>query len=105
MNKFSPTPYMEMNPDAAKKLGIAHMGYARLISRRGDAVVMVQLTQRVPPNMVFIPFHFHECVNRLTIGLLDPHSRQPAFKQCAVKLEPAQCQQTAAVVNAEARTF
>jgi assimilatory nitrate reductase catalytic subunit len=105
MNKFSPTPYMEMNPDAAKKLGIAHMGYARLISRRGDAVVMVQLTQRVPPNMVFIPFHFHECVNRLTIGLLDPHSRQPAFKQCAVKLEPAQCQLEAAVVNAEARTF
>ena len=105
LNKFSPTPYMEMNPDSAKKFGIEHMGYARLISRRGDAVVMVQLTQRVPPNMVFIPFHFHECVNRLTIGLLDPHSRQPAFKQCAVKLEPAQCQQTAAVVNAEARTF
>ncbi|TCV81051.1 molybdopterin oxidoreductase family protein [Sulfurirhabdus autotrophica] len=105
MNKFSPTPYMEMNPDAAKKLGIEHMGYARLISRRGDAVVMVQLTQRVPPNMAFIPFHFHECVNRLTLGLLDPHSRQPAFKQCAVKIEPAVCQQTAASTNVASRTF
>ena len=105
MNKFSPTPYMEMNPDAAKKLGIEHMGYARLISRRGDAVVMVQLTQRVPPNMAFIPFHFHECVNRLTLGLLDPHSRQPAFKQCAVKIEPAVCQQTAASTNVASRTY
>jgi predicted molibdopterin-dependent oxidoreductase YjgC len=105
MNKFSPTPYMEMNPDSAKKLGIQHMGYARLISRRGDGVVMVQLTQRVPPNMVFIPFHFHECVNRLTLGLLDPHSRQPAFKQCAVKIEPAACQQSAAVVNADSRSY
>jgi len=104
-NKFSPTPYMEMNPDAARRLGIEHMSYARLTSRRGDAVVLVQLTQRVPPDMVFIPFHFHECVNRLTLGLLDPHSRQPAFKQCAVKIEPAFDQRAAAAANVAARPF
>jgi len=105
INKFSPTPYMEMNPDSAKELGITHSGYARLTSRRSDAVVMVQLTQRVPPNMVFIPFHFYECVNRLTLGLLDPHSRQPAFKQCAVKVEAIKNQDSAAVRNKAARTY
>jgi predicted molibdopterin-dependent oxidoreductase YjgC len=105
VNKFSPTPYMEMNPDAAARLNIPHMSYARLISRRGDAVVMVQHTQRVPPDMVFIPFHFHECVNRLTLGLLDPYSRQPAFKQCSVKIEPAPNQQAAAAANVAARSF
>ena len=105
LNKFSPTPYMEMNPDAAAELGIEHGSYARLTSRRGDAVVMVQTTHRVPPNMVFIPFHFHECVNRLTLGLLDPHSRQPAFKQSAVKIEPVEDQTSAAVRNAAARTY
>jgi assimilatory nitrate reductase catalytic subunit len=105
VNKFSPTPYMEMNPDSAKRLGIGHMTYARLVSRRGDAVVLVQLTQRVAPNMVFIPFHFHECVNRLTLGLLDPHSRQPAFKQCSVRIEPASNQRSAAAANVAARTF
>ena len=105
LNKFSPTPYMEMNPDAAYELGIEHGSYARLISRRGDAVVMVQLTQRIAPNMIFIPFHFHECVNRLTLGLLDPHSRQPAFKQCAVSIEPAQHQSHAARRNAMVRAF
>lgn len=104
LNKFSPTPYMEMNPDAAAKLGIAHQSYVRLASRRGDAVVMVQLTQRVPRNMVFIPFHFHDCVNRVSLGLLDPHSRQPAFKQCAVRIEPVD-QQLAAELNAERRAF
>ena len=104
-NKFSPTPYMEMNPDSAKALGIKHMTYARLASRRGDAVVLVQLTQRVPRNMVFIPFHFHECVNRVSLGLLDPHSRQPAFKQCAVRIERVAQQQAAAVTNKAARTF
>jgi assimilatory nitrate reductase catalytic subunit len=105
LNKFSPTPYMEMNPDAARKLGIEHMSYARLVSRRGDAVVLAQLTQRVPPNMIFIPFHFHECVNRLTLGLLDPYSRQPAFKQCAVRVEPAPDQKQAAAANVAARSY
>jgi assimilatory nitrate reductase catalytic subunit len=104
-NKFSPTPYMEMNPDAAAALGIEHSSYARLTSRRGDAVVMVQCTQRVPRDMVFIPFHYHECVNRLSLGLLDPHSRQPAYKQCAVNIEPIADQQAAAVRNLAARAF
>jgi len=103
-NKFSPTPYMEMNPDAAAELGIEHQSYVRVVSRRGDAVVMVQLTQRIPRDMVFIPFHFHDCVNRLTLGLLDPYSRQPAFKQNAVRIEQVD-QQEAALRNLEAREF
>ena len=103
-NKFSPTAYMEMNPDAALEIGIEHMSYVRLTSRRGDAVVMVQLTQRVAKNMVFIPFHFHDCVNRLTLGLLDPYSRQPAFKQCSVKIQPID-QAEAARLNVERRKF
>jgi assimilatory nitrate reductase catalytic subunit len=103
-NKYSPTPYMEMNPDAAQELGIEHQSYVRLVSRRGDAVVMVQLTQRVGRDMLFVPFHFHDCVNRLTLGLLDPHSRQPAFKQNAVRVELID-QQEAARLNLERRAF
>ena len=104
-NKFSPTPYMEMNPDAAAELGVEHGSYARLTSRRGDAVVMVQCTQRVSRDMVFIPFHFHECVNRLSLGLLDPHSRQPAYKQCAINIEAVADQAAAAERNRTARAF
>jgi len=104
LNKFSPTPYMEMNPDAARELGVAHQSYVRIASRRGDAVVMVQLTQRVSRNMVFIPFHFYDCVNRVSLGLLDPHSRQPAFKQCAIRIEPID-QEMAGHLNVERRGF
>jgi assimilatory nitrate reductase catalytic subunit len=104
INKFSPTPYMEINPDAAQQLGLEQGEYVRAVSRRGDAVVMVQLTHRVPPDMVFIPFHYHDCVNRLTLGLLDPYSRQPAFKQCSVKIEPVD-QAQAAQLNLERRAF
>ncbi len=104
MNKYSPTPYMEINPDAAEELGLENSKYVRLVSRRGDAVVMAQLTHRVPKNMVFIPFHFHDCVNRLTLGLLDPYSRQPAFKQNSVRIEHID-QDQAARLNVEMRTF
>ncbi|MGJ8686793.1 MAG: molybdopterin oxidoreductase family protein, partial [Spongiibacteraceae bacterium] len=104
LNKFSPTPYMEMNPDSAREQGVEHQSYVRLVSKRGDAVVMVQLTQRVPPNMLFIPMHYHDCVNRLSLGLLDPYSRQPAFKQCAVKIEKID-QAEAAKLNVERRAF
>jgi assimilatory nitrate reductase catalytic subunit len=104
-NKFSPTPYMEMNPDAAAELGVVHGSYARLVSRRGDAVVLVQCTQRVPRDMVFVPFHYHDCVNRVSLGLLDPHSRQPAFKQCAIRVEPIADQDAAAALNRAARAY
>ncbi len=104
-NKFSPTPYMEMNPDAAARLGVRHGEYARLVSRRGDAIVMVQTTQRMAPDMVFVPFHYHDCVNRLSLGLLDPYSRQPAYKQSAVKVERIVDQKAAAVRNKAARAY
>ena len=104
-NKYSPIPFMEMNPDAAIELNIQHQSYVRCVSKRGDAIVMVMLTQRVPKNMVFIPFHYHDCVNRLTLGLLDPHSRQPAYKQSAVMIEPIEDQEAAAQMSMERRAF
>ena len=104
-NKFSPTAYMEMNPQAAYQLGIIHGSYARVVSRRGYAIVMVQCTERIAPDAVFIPFHFHECVNRVSLGLLDPHSRQPAYKQAAVKIEAIADQCAAAKENVAARAY
>lgn len=104
-NKFSPIPFVEINPDAAAELGIRHQEYVRCVSRRGDALAMAMLTQRVPRDMVFIPFHFFDCVNRLTLGLLDPHSRQPAFKQSAVRIERVADQSAAARLCIEARNY
>jgi len=104
-NKFSPIPFIEINPDLAAELGIARGEYVRLVSRRGDAVAMAQPTQRVPKNMVFLPFHFFDCANRLTLGLLDPHSRQPAYKQSAVRIEKIADQPAAARLSMEMRKF
>ncbi|MDP6968377.1 MAG: nitrate reductase [Gammaproteobacteria bacterium] len=104
-NKFSPIPFIEINPDAAIELNVKDGDYVRLVSRRSDAVVMAKYTQRVAKNAVFLPFHFHDCANRLTLGLLDPYSRQPAYKQQAVRIEPMVDQQAAAKLSMEMRKF
>ncbi len=104
-NKYSPIPFIEINPDLAFELGIKRGEYVRLVSRRSDAVVMATPTHRVPKNMVFLPFHFHDCANRLTLGLLDPHSRQPAYKQSAIRIERLEDQDAAALLSKEMRTF
>ncbi len=104
-NKFSPIPFIEINPDAAAELGIRRGEYVRLVSRRGDAIAMAMPTGRVPRNLVFLPFHFHDCANRLTLGLLDPHSRQPAYKQSAVRIEVIADQRAAARLSREMRSF
>ena len=104
-NKYSPIPFIEINPDLASELGIQRGEYVRLVSRRSDAIVMATPTQRVPKNMVFLPFHFHDCANRLTLGLLDPHSRQPAYKQSAIRIERLDDQQAAAKLSMEMRAF
>ena len=96
---------MEMNPDAAVELGVNSGEYVGCVSRRGDAIVMVQMTHRVPRNMVFIPFHYHDCVNRLTLGLLDPHSRQPAYKQSSIRIELVEDQLAAAKISLQRRAF
>lgn len=40
----------------------------------------------IRPDTVFAPFHWGgaACINRLTNPELDPHSRMPSFKVCAV---------------------
>lgn len=104
-NKFSPIPFIEINPGLAAETGVNNGDYVRLISRRSDAIVMAKFTNRVGKNMVFLPFHFHDCANRLTLGLLDPHSRQPAYKQQAIRIEAIADQQSAAKLSMEMRAF
>jgi assimilatory nitrate reductase catalytic subunit len=44
------------------------------------------LDDSIRPDTVFAPFHWGgaACINRLTNPALDPQSRMPSFKVCAV---------------------
>jgi formate dehydrogenase alpha subunit len=85
-----PEGYIEVSAADADRLGIAKSERVRLISRRGAIEARAWITRRVPPGVVFAPFHFAEAAaNTLTIGAFDPRSGIPEYKVCAVRLEPA----------------
>jgi assimilatory nitrate reductase catalytic subunit len=77
-----------LNPADAARLGITPHAPVRVASRRGALTATAFVTPTVQPGQVFIPMHYAE-MNRLTFPSFDPHSRQPSYKHCAVRLEPA----------------
>jgi assimilatory nitrate reductase catalytic subunit len=82
-----PEPRAEIHPDLARRHGIADGELVELRSRRGAAVLRARLTDGIRPDTVFAPFHWPGA-NALTNPALDPHSRMPAFKACAVAISP-----------------
>ena len=89
LQELSPEAYVEVNPVDAERYGIENGAKVRVSSRRGSIEVVAWVTARVPPGTVFIPFHFGEAAaNVLTNPALDPISKIPEYKVCAVKLEP-----------------
>lgn len=87
---FYPTEYLEINPADAEKLGIAEGDRVRVSSRRGEVELAARLTDRVAPGVVFTSFQYPDVpINKLTIGAIDPISKIPEYKVCAVKVEKA----------------
>ncbi|MQA36077.1 molybdopterin oxidoreductase family protein, partial [Modestobacter roseus] len=82
----APTARAELHPDLARRLGIAADDVVELTTRRGRARFHATITDAVRPDVVFAPFHWGgaSSANALTDPALDPTSRMPAFKVCAV---------------------
>ena len=78
---------VELHPRDAAPLGLRQGDRVRVHSRRGSMEARVVLEAGVGRGRVFIPMHDGE-VNRLTLAVFDPYSRQPSYKACAVRLEP-----------------
>ena len=107
-----PEPRLMVHPDDLKKLGVKPGELVRIASRRGEVVVQAAIDADLRPGMVFLAMHWGgrflggQGVNALTIGALDPVSRQPELKHCAVRIEPARLPwrlvATAAAENASA---
>ena len=57
-------------------------------SRRGKIKAKVQVTEKSGKGVVFMSFHFREAAaNLLTNAALDPISKIPEYKVCAVKIQ------------------
>jgi anaerobic selenocysteine-containing dehydrogenase len=89
LERLSPRAWLEINPRDAQRLGLRSHESVDIISRRGRTRgVELRLTEITAPGQVFMPFHFFETnVNEITQSAFDPISREPNYKQCAVRVE------------------
>jgi assimilatory nitrate reductase catalytic subunit len=85
-----PEPALEIHPDLAELYELEEGERVRVTSRRGSAEAFVRITDSVRADTVFLPFHWggRSSANLVTQAALDPVSRMPEFKVCAVRLEP-----------------
>ena len=83
-----PAAFVEMHPDLADSLGISDGELVEVTSRRGIARAAARITSSIRADTVFMPFHYPgaESANLLTNPALDPISRMPQFKVCAVSV-------------------
>jgi sulfite reductase (NADPH) flavoprotein alpha-component len=94
LNKLNAGPFVEIHPEDATRLGIREDDAVEVASRRGRAVLPAVITDRVRPGNCFAPFHWNDAfgeylsINAVTNDAVDPISRQPEFKACAVTLTP-----------------
>ncbi|WLW55161.1 molybdopterin oxidoreductase family protein [Streptomyces sp. SX92] len=89
LNAAAPGPFVELHPRLAERLGATEGDPVAVVSRRGRAVAPARITTAIRPDTVFMPFHWYGegRANSLTNPALDPTSRMPEFKTCAVRLE------------------
>jgi assimilatory nitrate reductase catalytic subunit len=89
LEHLAPAAWVEMNPRDARGLGLRSHDRVDIVSRRGSVRgVELRLTEIIAPGQVFMPFHYFETnVNEVTQSAFDPVSREPNYKQCAVRVE------------------
>jgi len=85
-----PDVFVEIHPQLADVFGIGEGDMVKLTSARGTAVARARLTRAIRHDTLFMPFHWggDGRANLLTNPALDPASRMPEFKVCAVRVEP-----------------
>lgn len=81
-------PLAEIHPATARHYGLKETTVV-LQTRRGSATFKLRITPDIREDTVFVPFHWGgtQSVNKLTNPALDPISRMPEFKVCAVRIE------------------
>jgi anaerobic selenocysteine-containing dehydrogenase len=102
LNRAAPGAWVEMCPADAEKLGVMEGDVVSVRSPRGHLEVPVRVGD-IREGTVFAPFHYgywnngspgdegaassHHAANELTMTEWDPVSKQPVFKNAAVRIE------------------
>ncbi len=86
---YASEPYVEIHPTDAMRLGIRASQQVLVKSRRGECRVRASVTSTVQIGQLFMPMHDAK-TNLLTLEHVDPYSRQPSYKDCAVTIRPGE---------------
>jgi len=88
LEREAPECQVEINPRDAASLNVRTGQFVRVASRRGSIKARALVTDAIGERTAFIPFHYAEAAaNILTNPALDPNSKIPEYKVCAVKIE------------------
>ncbi|MEE8473159.1 MAG: formate dehydrogenase subunit alpha [Dehalococcoidia bacterium] len=88
LNELRNEELVEMHPADAQKLGIEDGEMVKVTSRRGEVEARLLVTEVSPPGVVSMTFHFTEApTNVLTNPKVDPVSKIPEYKVCAIRVE------------------
>jgi ferredoxin-nitrate reductase len=96
LREAAPEPLLEVAVADAERYGLRDGGKARIVSRRGEAVMKVSVAAGMKEGVAFAPFHWGSRyapagggqANGATNPVVDPVSKQPELKAAAVRLEP-----------------
>ncbi|MGC8992003.1 MAG: formate dehydrogenase subunit alpha [Thermoplasmata archaeon] len=91
LEREEPEPYVEINTDDAKVLGIKNNEKILVETRHGKLCVKARVTENVPKGILFMPFHYVEApANVLTNSNLDPKARIPELKVTGARVGKCQ---------------
>jgi formate dehydrogenase alpha subunit len=80
--------FVQINPDDALRAGVKSEDMVTIKTRRGSIELEARLTDEVPPQLLFVPFHFADsCANILTNPALDPSCKCAETKVCSARME------------------
>jgi predicted molibdopterin-dependent oxidoreductase YjgC len=83
-----PRNFVQINPEDAQKLGIRDRQTVRVETRRGELVVLSEVTDKVKKGVLWMSFHYsNEPTNVLTNSAFDPVCRTGEYKACAARIE------------------
>lgn len=87
LNEMSPECFIEITPEDAGNYNIMDGEMIQITSKRGSVQAIAKFSPKAVSGTVFMPFHFAKAAaNKLTSTKLDPVSKIPELKVCAVKL-------------------
>ncbi len=87
LDREVPTPFVEINSEDARLMGIREGNRVRVETRRGSINAEARLMDALPRGNLFLPIHFSEApANALTAQAIDPLSKIAELKVSAARL-------------------